>query len=113
VDDRRGDVECAQGYTNWVRSVAFSSDGGRIVSGSGDRSVGSGMHQRGGAECARGTRLVTSVAFSSDGTDCSGRMTNRTGVGGSTARCDVLKGHTDWVNQSHFRAMAGRLSLLG
>jgi hypothetical protein len=72
------------GHTHSVNSVAFSSDGSRIVSGSWDKSVrvwdaltGEEKHVLNGH-----TDSVNSVAFSSDGSRIvSGSGTNRSGVG--------------------------------
>jgi WD40 repeat protein len=59
-----------QGHTSWVYSVAFSPDGKRIVSGSGDNTVrvwdaetGEAVH----TPLQGHTRGVSSVAFSPDG----------------------------------------------
>jgi WD40 repeat protein len=62
-----------KGHTRSVNSVAFSSDGTRIVSGSDDNSVrvwdaSTGVELK---ELKGHTRSVNSVAFSSDGhADC-------------------------------------------
>jgi WD40 repeat protein len=72
------------GHTDYVRSVAFSSDGTRIVSGSDDKSVRV-WDASTGAELKKlngHTDYVWSVAFSSDGTRIvSGSMTNLCGCG--------------------------------
>src|SRR5205823_1136795 len=60
---------CLRGHTDWVRSVAVSADGRRIVSGSDDRTV-RGWDAGSGAEllCLQGhTSWVWNVAVSADG----------------------------------------------
>jgi WD40 repeat protein len=59
-----------EGHTSWVTSVAFSSDGTRIVSGSGDESVRVWDVSTGKVQSVLEghTDWVSSVAFSSDGT---------------------------------------------
>jgi hypothetical protein len=75
-------AEIAEGpYRLSVRSVAFSRDGVRIVSGSDPtRLCGYGMHRQVQAECAgRATPgLVKSVAFSMDGMRVVSRSDDKT-----------------------------------
>jgi len=58
-----------QGHTDWIRSVAFSPDGNRIVSGSDDESVRVWDAETGEQlrELQGHTDSVSSVAFSPDG----------------------------------------------
>jgi WD40 repeat protein len=65
------ELKVLKGHTKWVNSVAFSSDGMQIVSGS-DGSVrvwdaSTGVELK---ELKGHTNWVNSVAFSSEGTDC-------------------------------------------
>jgi len=144
-----GDVECVKVNTNWVRSVAFSSDvtdclwlGDRsyvldastevlnvsrahdLLHQSHFRAMADGLSlarmtnrygvddRRRGADVSSHTDWVTSVAFSwMAGRLSLARVTDRYGVDGSTGVLNVSRGHTDWLDQSHFRAMADGLSL--
>jgi WD40 repeat protein len=65
-----GEVEAElKGHTHWVMSVAFSQDGSRVVSGSGDKTVRIWNVTTGEveAELKGHTDWVRSVAFSQDG----------------------------------------------
>jgi WD40 repeat protein len=103
-----------EGHTGSVNSVAFSSDGSRIVSGSHDKTVriwdaytGVVQHNLEGH-----TGFVFSVAFSSDGSrivsgsfDCTVRIWDaHTGVVQHT-----LEGHTDWVRSVAFSFDGSRI----
>ena len=103
-------------HTDFVNSVAFSSNGSCIISGSDDNSVqvwdaliGKKKHVLNGH-----TGLVNSVAFSSDGSyivsgskDKSVRVWDVLTDEGK----HLLNGHTDSVNSVTFQVMAAILSL--
>jgi eukaryotic-like serine/threonine-protein kinase len=57
-----------KGHTGGVKSVAFSADGKRIVSGSWDNTVKVWDADKGTATLTlKGPAIITSVAFSADG----------------------------------------------
>ncbi|KAG1843729.1 WD40-repeat-containing domain protein, partial [Suillus tomentosus] len=63
--------EPLEGHTDWVRSVSFSPDGTRIVSGSDDKTIqlwDAGTGQPVGEPLKGHTDWVRSVSFSPDGT---------------------------------------------
>ncbi|KIK66981.1 hypothetical protein GYMLUDRAFT_915410 [Collybiopsis luxurians FD-317 M1] len=101
--------EPLQGHTDWVQSVAFSPDGKRIVSGSGDETVRIWNAETGtpiGEPLQGHTDWVRSVAFSPDGK----RIVS--GSGDKTVRIwnaetgtpigEPLQGHTDGVQSVAF-----------
>jgi WD40 repeat protein len=102
------------GHTDSVNSVAFSSDGSRIVSGSWDKSVrvwdaltGEEKHVLNGH-----TDSVTSVAFSSDGSRIvSGSWDKSVRVWDALTGEEkhVLNGHTDSVNSVAFSSDGSRI----
>ena len=92
------------GHTDAVFSVAFSPDGKRIVSGSGDKTVrvwDAATGQPIGAPLTGHTGAVSSVAFSPDGKRIvSGSSTRRCGCGTpppANRSAQPLTGHTDSV----------------
>jgi WD40 repeat protein len=105
--DWQSKIMILEGHTNSVSSVAFSADGSRIVSGSGDCTVrvwdavsGVVLHTLKGH-----TNSVYSVAFSSDGlrivsgsSDCTVRIWDAV----SGVVLHTLKGHTNWVHSVAF-----------
>ncbi|MBI1917533.1 MAG: WD40 repeat domain-containing protein, partial [Planctomycetes bacterium] len=120
-DVRTGqEVLTLQGHTGLVVSVAFSSDGKRIASGSRDRTVKVWDAQTGQETLTlKGhTREVTSVAFSADGK----RIASGSGPPFSTQPGEVkvwdaqtgqqtlsLKGHTGFVLSVAFSADGKRI----
>jgi len=95
------------GHTDYVNSVAFSSDGFRIVSGSCDQSVCVWDASTGGLLMTLNdhTDYVQSVAFSSDGTRIvSGSDDKSVCVWDAStgALLMMLNGHTDHVNSVAF-----------
>jgi len=104
------------GHSHAVCSVAFSSDGTRIVSGSNDKSVRV-WDASTGAELKRldsHTNPVSSVAISSDGTRIvSGSRDKSVRVWDASTGAEQKTpgGHSDWVN-SDFRPIAPALSLV-
>jgi WD40 repeat protein len=96
-------LACLRGHEDGVYSVACSPDGGRIVSGSEDRTVRI-WDSVTGAElaCLRGhERAVCSVAYSPDGRRVvtgSGDKTVRVWDATSGAELACLRGHEDRVN---------------
>ena len=103
-----------KGHTDSVNSVAFSSDGTWIVSGSDDKSVrvwdaSTGVELK---ELKGHTRSVNSVAFSSDGTRIvSGSSDNSVRVWDALMGVGLkeLKGHTGWVNSVAFSSDGTRI----
>jgi WD40 repeat protein len=96
-----------EGHTGWVRSVAFSSNGTRIVSGSGDKSVRVWDVSTGKVQSVlKGhTYWVNSVAFSSDGTRIvsgSGDKSVRVWDVSNGKVQSVLEGHTGGVSSVAF-----------
>jgi WD40 repeat protein len=103
-----------EGHTDWVTSVAFSSDGTRIVSGSRDQSMRVWDLSTGKVQSVLEghTRGVSSVAFSSDGTCI------LLGSGNESVRISDLQlgPHTaqeDWneSDSDHLKASTGWLLL--
>jgi WD40 repeat protein len=104
-----------KGHTNWVRSVAFSKDGTRIVSGSDDKSVRVWDVSIGGQlnELKGHTNQVNSVAFSSNGIwIVSGSHDKSVQVwdASTAAKLNELKGHTG-SGQLPFQVTACKLYL--
>jgi WD40 repeat protein len=103
-----GKVEAElKGHTNWATSVAFSRDGGRVVSGSYDKTVRIWNATTGKVETElKGhTHWVMSVAFSQDGSRVVSGSKDRTVRVWNVATGEVeaeLKGHTDWVTSVAF-----------
>ncbi|KAL4068682.1 WD40-repeat-containing domain protein [Scleroderma yunnanense] len=98
-----------EGHTNSVISVAFSSDGTRIVSGSDDMTVRVWDADRGvqiGSPLEGHTDLVTSVAFSPDGTRIVSGSYDKTvrvwDVDRGVQIGSPLEGHTDLVTSVAF-----------
>jgi hypothetical protein len=91
-----------RGHEKWVRSVSYSPDGLRIVSGSWDTTVRV-WDASSGAQllCLRGhEREVSSVSYSSDGlriVSGSGDKTVRVWDAASGAQLLCLRGHEKWV----------------
>jgi WD40 repeat protein len=100
-------LKVLEGHSNRVTSVAFSGDGGRIVSGSRDRSV-----QVWDASTGKTLKVleghtdgITSVAFSSDGRRIvSGSKDNSMRVWDSSTSemLETLEGHGDEVSSVAF-----------
>jgi WD40 repeat protein len=70
ISDQTMKSSILTGHTHWVRSVAFSPDGSRIVSGSADETIRIWNATTGkqiGKPLEGHTELVNSVAFSPDG----------------------------------------------
>ncbi|KAG6332401.1 hypothetical protein ID866_6687 [Astraeus odoratus] len=90
------------GHTSWVRSVAFSPDGTKIVSGSSDNTVRMWDVERGvqiGSPLLGHTEGVASVSFSPDGI----RITVRVWDASQGVQIgSPLQGHTDWVRSVAF-----------
>ncbi|KAL4062785.1 hypothetical protein V8B97DRAFT_2091404 [Scleroderma yunnanense] len=98
-----------QGHTDQVRSVAFSPDGTRIVSGSDDKTVRVWDTDRGvqiGSPLQGHTDQVRSVAFSPDGTRIvSGSDDKTVRVWDADRGVQIgspLQGHTHWVTSVAF-----------
>ncbi|KAL4066459.1 WD40-repeat-containing domain protein [Scleroderma yunnanense] len=98
-----------QGHTDHVTSVAFCSDGTRIVSGSYDRTVRIWDADRGVQICSplKGhTHNITSVAFSPDGTRIvSGSLDNTVRIWDASKNVQIgspLEGHTQCVTSVAF-----------
>jgi WD40 repeat protein len=103
-----------EGHAGSVRSVAFSSEGSRIVSGSGDETVriwdavsSAVLHTLQGH-----TNNVTSVVFSSDGSRIvsgSDDATVRIWDAVSGAVLHTLQGHTSYVTSVAFSSDGSRI----
>ena len=103
-----------QGHTSWARSVAFSPDGTRIVSGSQDKTVRVWDTERGvqiGSPLQGHTSYVTSVAFSPDGTRLvSGSDDNTVRVWNSRRNVQISNDVGRDVFQSNGQAMYSPIS---
>ncbi|KAH8200762.1 hypothetical protein TruAng_005079 [Truncatella angustata] len=103
-----------EGHSSAVKSVAFSQDGSRIVSGSFDKTIriwdtnsGKEVHKLEGHSNA-----VTSVAFSHDGSRIVSGSSDETvriwdAKSGKQAR--KLEGHSNWVNSVAFSQDGSRI----
>ena len=94
-----------QGHTGWVRSVALSHDGRRLVSGSDDETIRIWDAETGVLQqTLQGhTGWVTSVAFSHDGrrlVSGSDDETIRIWDAETGALQQTLQGHTGWVGNT-------------
>ena len=111
-----GQVEqTLEGHSSWVSSVAFSLDGGRLVSGSDDRTVRvwnvaiRQVEQTLGGHSSR----VNSVAFSPDGGRLASGSDDRTVRVWNIATGQVeqtLEGHSSKVSSVVFSPDGGRLA---
>ncbi|KAJ6501235.1 WD40-repeat-containing domain protein [Mycena vitilis] len=102
-------VAVLEGHTDEVQSVAFSSDGKHIVSGSSDRSVRIWDAESGeqlGGPLEGHTSGVQSVAFSPDGKHIvSGSSDRSVRIWDAESEEQLggpLEGHTDWVRSVAF-----------
>ncbi|KAJ3874888.1 quinon protein alcohol dehydrogenase-like superfamily [Lentinula edodes] len=98
-----------QGHDDWVSSVAFSPDGTRIVSGSGDHTVRIWDASTGaqiGVPLQGHDDWVSSVAFSPDGTRIvSGSHDHTVRIWDASTGAQIgvpLQGHDDWVSSVAF-----------
>ncbi|TFK66196.1 WD40 repeat-like protein [Pluteus cervinus] len=98
-----------KGHTQWIRSVAYSSDNRYVVSGSNDKTVriwDVETGQQKGTELTGHTHYVTSVAFSSDSRYVvSGSQDNTVriwDVETGKQKGTEFKGHTKWVESVAF-----------
>jgi WD40 repeat protein len=111
------DVRVFEGHTGSVTSVAFSTDGKQIVSGSYDNTVRVWDAQTGvkRAVLEGHTDLVTSVAFSADGKQIvsgSEDETVRVWDAQTGVECAMLEGHTEPVTSVAF-SMDGKQLISG
>jgi WD40 repeat protein len=109
-------LQTLKGHSGWVTSIAFSSDGKQIVSGSDDEMVRLWDAVTGAAlQTLEGySNRVNSVAFSPDGKQVvsgSGDKTVRLWDAVAGAALQTLEGHSGWVNSVAFRSLRlGHLS---
>jgi WD40 repeat protein len=110
-----GSYATLYGHTSFVESVAFSSDGARLASGSWDQTV-KVWDASNGAELlslSGHTGSVQSVAFSPDGTRLASGSADKTVKlwdARSGAELLSLQGHTDRVSSVAFNADGTRLA---
>jgi WD40 repeat protein len=110
----RNAVTIPEGHTDWVRTIAFSRDGSRVVSSSDDKTARVWDTSTGNmVTILKGhTAYLTTVAFSPDGLrvvsgsdDRSVRVWDAT-TGDAVA---ILDGHTDWVKSVTFSPDGSRV----
>ncbi|MBQ5892572.1 MAG: TIR domain-containing protein [Bacteroidales bacterium] len=95
-------LKTLEGHSDWVDSVAYSPDGKRIISGSGDKTVKIWNANTG--QCLKTlkghSRSVYSVAYSPDGTKIISGSCDKTVKiwDANTGQClKTLEGHLGWV----------------
>ncbi|KAE9385107.1 WD40 repeat-like protein, partial [Gymnopus androsaceus JB14] len=114
------DTAVLRGHDQWVKSVAFSPDGTRIVSGSGDKTVriwdANTGAQIGDPLHGHDNWVSSSVAFSPDGTRIvsgSGDKTVRIWDANTGAQIgDPLHGHDNWVSSVAFSPDGTRIVIV-
>ena len=95
-------LKTLEGHSSYVSSVAYSPDGTKIISGSGDKTIK--IWDANTGQCLQTleghSERVYSVAYSPDGTKIiSGSLDNTVKIwGANTGKCfQTLEGHSDWV----------------
>ncbi len=113
--DRGSEALSLKGHTSGIYSAAFSPDGKRIVSGSGDGTVKVWDADKGGEALSLQVHgsAVYSVAYSPDGkriVSGSGDGTVKVWVADKGSRAFSLKGHPDRINSVAFSPDGKRIA---